>query len=109
MKIINVIKPSFFLGVAVLVCAACEKQNEVKEAPANSIAYYAKNTVEAKQVAEKCITFDRNEFSTMSPSKQKAWSETSAGINCSNAKEAYGIEIWNSRNRAIAESNKKFQ
>ena len=109
MKIINVIKTSLFLGAAVLVSTACEKQNAIKEAPANSIAYYAKNPVEAKQVAEKCLTFERNEFSTMSPSKQKAWGETSAGINCDNAKQAYGIEIWNSRHRAMAEANKKFK
>lgn len=108
MKIINFLNVSFLLGVAVLVCTACEKQNEVKEVPANSIAYYAKNTLEAKQMTEKCLAFNNNELSTMSPSKQKEWSETSAGINCHNAREAYAVEIHNAYNRKINETNDKY-
>lgn len=105
MKSIN--SPLFLIVIA-LVCSACEKQNSLTDVPANSLAYYDKNPIEAKQVSLKCLDFEKNEFSTMSPSKQKAWAETSSGINCNNAKYAYSNEIMRSRNRAMAESNKKY-
>jgi len=84
-------------------------QQNTPQEPAKSLDYFLTNVDEAKQTAEKCLVFERNYLSTMPPTQQQAWRETTAGINCENAKHAYGIEIMNARERALLKSDEKYK
>ena|SRR5476649_3012362 len=98
---------SFACMVLAFSLASCSKT--APQEPAKSLNYYMKNVDEAKQTAEKCLVFERNDFSTMSPTQQQTWRETAAGVNCQNAKQAYGIEIINARQRALLKNDEKYK
>jgi hypothetical protein len=100
---------SLTLASVVLIATACSKPSDTTNTgPVNSIAYYSANAGEAKQVAEKCKAFEVNAYSTMSSNKQKEWQETPAGINCKNARQAYGTILWNEHQQRITDSANKY-
>ena len=96
----------FILTVLPLLVAACGET--IAEGPAKSLEYYSKHPAETQQVAAKCLKFDKNEFSVMSPSKQQAWSETTAGINCNNAKTAYEFAMMSARQQRMIDAAAKY-
>jgi len=93
--------------VLVLSLVSCSKTAPQEQA--KSLDYFLNNVDEAKQTAEKCLVFERNDLSTMPPTQQQAWRETTAGINCENARRAYGIEIMNARQRALLKNDEKYK
>lgn len=76
--------------VTVSVLGGCQKQPTDVAEP-KSYQYYLQHAEETKEVAAKCNQFEQNELSTLPPSKQMAWRETPAGINCTNAVTAKGL------------------
>ena len=98
----------FSACLALALClVSCSKT--VPQEPAKSLDYFLTNVDAAKQTAEKCLVFERNDLSTMPPTQQQAWRETTTGINCENARRAYGIEIMNARQRALLKNDEKYK
>ncbi|WP_147328195.1 MULTISPECIES: hypothetical protein [unclassified Duganella] len=81
----------------------------VMEKPANSVSYYSKHLTEALQVNAKCVAFQNNEFSVMTPSKQHAWKETTEGINCANAETAKVYAAMAARHQRMIDADAPFQ
>ncbi|MBY0240236.1 MAG: hypothetical protein K2X55_13065 [Burkholderiaceae bacterium] len=82
----NIAKTIVSLAVFAALGACQKKPTDVAEA--KSYQYYLEHGEETKTVAAKCSEFEQNELSMQPPSKQAAWRETAAGINCSNAQGA---------------------
>lgn len=81
----------------------------VRQEPAKSLNYFMTNVDDAKKTAQNCLAFERNDLSTMSPTQQQAWRETTAGINCENAKHAYGLEIMAARQRELLKNDERYK
>ena len=86
---------------------ACGKK--APQEPAKSLNYFLTNVSEAKKTAQDCLIFEGNDLSTMSPTQQQAWRETTAGINCENAKQAASLEDINARQRALLKNDEKYK
>lgn len=85
-----------------------EQQTSLVAGPAKTQAYYSAHAEEAKLIAEKCLAFEANAFSAMSPSKQKAWAETEDGISCKNARRAHAVALWNARQQRLSDAAAKY-
>lgn len=86
---------------------ACQK-HPTDVAVAKSYQYYMEHAEEAKAIAEKCYDFARNELSTLPADKRAAWEQTTAGINCSNAKHARTMSVLAEQQRERSDAAKKF-
>lgn len=82
---------------------------KIMEKPAKSVSYYSKHLTEALEVNAKCVAFQNNEFSVMSPSKQHAWKETTEGINCANAETAKIYAAMAARRQRMIDADAPFQ
>jgi hypothetical protein len=69
-----------------------------------SLAYFKSNASVAKATAERCMHFQKNAYSTMSPTQQRAWADTAEGINCKNARTAYAEHVYADHNRKMREA-----
>lgn len=108
MNISTTFKFSITLTSVILLLTACGKHDGiVDDGPAKSVNYYFAHHDEAKKAADRCVAFDRNEFSQMGPSRQDAWQETTAGINCKNSKFAYAMILQSEYQQNLMESDKK--
>lgn len=94
-------------SVALLV--ACNQPNITGASDAKSIAHYSSHPEEAMSIAEKCMAFEKGEFSTMTLSKQAAWKETTDGINCGNARHAAVLLDMQARQKRLSDSANRYK
>lgn len=109
MPLLKTAKISFAAITAALAATACGKIAETaKSEPATSLAYYAENAHESEQMVEKCKAMESNELSTLSPSQMTAWRETTAGINCKNARQATATAVHNAYQKKMSDASDKY-
>lgn len=97
------------ISLALAILATGGQKPAVSESTdAKSLAYYTAHTAEAVKVGKKCKAFEDGEYSTMSPSKQQAWLETSDGINCNNAKQAWATAELQAYQKRLSDSANKY-
>lgn len=104
----KILKKSLIFSLFPLSLIACKDKPVINGEEAKSEAYYLQHSDEAKIVAEKCEEFANTAYSTMPPSKQKAWLETVDGINCTNSKEAYGTILINAYQQRLRDAAAKY-
>ncbi|WP_157056887.1 EexN family lipoprotein [Herbaspirillum autotrophicum] len=95
---------SFFSTLLFLSLMACGEKSE----NAKSVDYYKGNLEEAKTILQKCTALKSGEVSTMSPSQRAAWSETTVGINCENARVASADSAYDDHQRSMREAAAKY-
>ena len=97
----------FLLSVACLTAlCACQKTNVSGISDARTVDYFSKNPEIAKDVAKKCLDFERKEYSKLSTGAQKEWEDSTDGINCRNSKQAASWIIWNEGQRRFQEADR---
>lgn len=109
MPLLKTVKISFAAIAVALAATACGKVAQTTKAElAKSLAYYAENAHESEQMVEKCKTMESNELSTLSPSQITAWRETTAGINCKNARQATATAVYNAYQKKMSDASDKY-
>jgi len=94
----------FFSTLLFLSLMACGEKSE----NAKSVDYYKGNLEEAKTTLQKCTALISGEVSTMSPSQRAAWSETTVGINCENARVASVDSAYDAHQQRMREAAAKY-
>ena len=104
-------KPQATLFVTcAIVLAACQKADTpaiTGFSEAQTVDYFSKHPEVAKTVANKCLSFERQELSKLSSSDQKVWQDSTDGINCRNSKEAASWIYLSERQRQLRESDRQ--
>jgi hypothetical protein len=95
----------FFSTLLFLSLMACGEKSE----SAKSVDYYKGNLEEAKTTLQKCTALKSGEVSTMSPSQRAAWSETTVGINCENARVASVDSAYDAHQKSMREAAAKYR
>jgi len=96
---------SFFSTLLFLSLIACGEKAE----SAKSVDYYKGNLEEAKTTLQKCTALESGEVSTMSPSQRAAWSDTTLGINCENARLASVDSAYDAHQKSMREAAAKYR
>ena len=96
-------------ATSLAMLTACQESSVTGSSDAKSVEHYSSHPDEAKSVAEKCMVFERGEFSTMPPGKQTAWSQTTDGINCRNARQAAVVLLMQERQRKLSEAAGRYK
>jgi len=84
---------------------ACSEKTENTK----SVDYYKGNQEEAKTTLQKCTALMSGEVSAMPPSQRAAWSETTVGINCENARVASVDSAYDAHQRSMREAAAKYR
>jgi len=88
-----------------MVMTACSEKAE----NAKSVDYYKSNLEETEATLRKCTALQSGEVSTMSPPQRAAWSETTVGINCENARVASADRAYEAHQKCMREAAAKYR
>lgn len=108
MKTRKILNKPLLLALLPLSLIACQEHTSINGEEPKTEAYYIGHPDEAKVVTAKCKDFEVNAFSTLTPSKQKDWLETTDGINCENAREANATINWNAYQKSLRDAAAKY-